>query len=165
METHEAIEKSQILSMTWRFVSACLGQADGSELTALEVRTNAIEELQHLVNRGVLEAIFSILAFTYLDVCQGSFGVWHRHLKGARSLLDLHCADREKLYAAFSATPGLQQAVTLLCWYDLMGSLALNRPLIFENWHREAIEDSFFMLVNCPREVLLHGVYLRPRWW
>lgn len=157
MESHEAIERSQILSMIWRFVSACLGQQDDkSELTALEIRTNAIEELQQLVHRGVIEAIFSILAFTYLDVCQGPFGVWHRHLQGARSLLDVHCANRDQLYAAFAATPGLQQAVTLLCWYDLMGSLALgDRPLIFENWHREAIEDSFFTLVNCPRDVLL----------
>jgi hypothetical protein len=158
-QTNSGVEKSGALSNIWKFVSGCLdygnnNQTVDSQLNALQLKATAILELQKFIENGVIEAVFSILAFTYLDVCQGEFGCWHRHLHGARSLLDLHCSNKQQLLESFTNTPGLHHAVTLLNWYDVTGVLASqDRLLIFEDWHREAIDDRFFSLVGCPKDI------------
>ncbi|ANB13459.1 hypothetical protein AWJ20_1750 [Sugiyamaella lignohabitans] len=170
VNSHKGLVKSETLSTIWKFVSSCLDYTNknnpDAELNTLQIRANAIEELQTFINNGVIEAIFSILAFTYFDVCQGSFGNWHRHLQGARSLLDLHCTNKQELLELFTNTPGLQHAVTLLNWYDVTGVIATqDRPFIFESWHREAIDDKFFSLVGCPRNIfrLIPEIYKDSR--
>lgn len=161
MPASNGVEKSEILSTIWKFVTSFLehqesptGSDQTWELESLQLKTTAIRELQQFVNEGVIEAIFSILAFTYFDVCQGSFGNWHRHIYGARSVLDIHCTNKLQLERAFENTPGLRHAITLLNWYDVLGVVASeDRPFIFEDWHREVIEDKFFLLVGCPKRV------------
>jgi hypothetical protein len=153
------VERSEILKNIWKFVSSFLdhqetGEDQDWDLQALQLKTTAIKELQTFISEGVIEAIFSILAFTYFDVCQFSFGNWHRHLYGARSVLDIHCKNKIELLVAFENTPGLRHAITLLNWYDVMGVVASeDRPFIFEDWHREVIEDKFFLLVGCPKRI------------
>lgn len=177
MVSHSRVERSEILRNIWKFVSSFLEHEETSpeedrDLQALQLKTTAIKELQTFISEGVIEAIFSILAFTYFDVCQGSFGNWHRHLYGARSVLDIHCKNKMELLVAFDNTPGLRHAVTLLNWYDVMGVVASeDRPFIFEDWHREVIEDKFFLLVGCPKRIfyifpqLFKDEAFRIRWF
>ncbi|CAN6602182.1 hypothetical protein TRVA0_002S00782 [Trichomonascus vanleenenianus] len=153
-------KKTQVLSTIWKFVSSFLNSSSNTadpgynfEYRSLQLKAAAIEELKQFINDGIIEAVFAILAFTYFDVCQGTFGGWDRHLMGARSLLDIHCPDAVQLYRKEVENPGLRHALTLLNWYDVMGAVAAgNRPLIFEDWHREIMEPPFFTLVGCPRE-------------
>lgn len=125
-----------------------------NDICCSELWTKALSELKRVLETGSIEAIFQIMTFTYLDVCQGSFGHWHQHLHGARVLLDLHCSSLESLNTMYAAKPGLCHAVTLLCWYDVMGTFAVpDRPLIFESWHRQTMDETFFESVGCPASV------------
>jgi hypothetical protein len=85
---------------------------------------------------------------------EGSFGDWERHLIGARAFLDMHCPDRVQYEIVSARTRGLQQALSLLNWYDVMGAVVhQNRSLIFEDWHRDCMEEHYFDLVGCTREI------------
>lgn len=144
---------SQILASLWHFVVSIFANANGKNKPSDTdfLWTNALSELKRYLSTGSIEAIFQIMTFTYLDVCQGSFGQWHQHLYGARVLLDLHCSNPSELQMLYSQTPGLRHALTLLCWYDVMGTFASpNRRLIFEPWHRDTMDPSFFECVGCP---------------
>ena len=117
------------------------------------LHSNALIALSRMVKAGHILAIFGITTFAYLDVREGPFGTWERHLRGARALLDTHCRSSTELKGVCDRTPGLQQAVALLNWYDVMGLIVhQDRDLIFEDWHREHMDDSLFDLVGCSRE-------------
>jgi hypothetical protein len=163
MDQQAAESKVKVLDTVWKFVESYLESTNSKpgvsfELRSLQLKANAIEELKHCINQGMLEAVFATLAFTYFDVSQGSFGLWHQHLQGARSLLDLHCSNKPQLQEACKNLPGLQHAVTLLTWYDITGVIAsirankvCSRALIFEDWHREVMDKEFFDLVGCTK--------------
>lgn len=155
--------KVKVLDTVWKYVQSYLDSKNsrqvGSvsfELWSLQLKASAIEDLKQFINQGLLEAVFATLAFAYFDVSQGSFGIWHQHIQGARSLLDLHCSNKEQLQIACKKLPGLRDALTLLAWYDMASVVANsynNRSSIpiFDDWHREVMDPDFFNLVGCSR--------------
>jgi hypothetical protein len=47
-----------------------------------------------------------------------------------------------------------EQAVSLFNWFDVMGSvIRRDKSLVFEDWHREDMDDKFLSYVGCPRDV------------
>lgn len=153
-------QRYHVLGEIWKFVTTYIDSNSYTDAEfdyhTLQLRAAAIEELKHFVNEGSVESIFAILAFTYFDVSQESFGIWHRHLQGARSLPDVHCSNLTELYKLFKELPGLDHAITLFNWWDVMGALIMdNRRLIFDSWHRQVADECFFKLVGCPRDAFL----------
>jgi hypothetical protein len=113
----------------------------------------ALSALSRMVQAGHIYAIFGITTFAFLDVREGPFGDWGRHLRGARALLDTHCCNLAQFIRVCDSTPGLRQAVSLLNWYDVMGSVVhQDQQLIFDAFHREYMDDSLFEHTGCERE-------------
>lgn len=115
--------------------------------------SRALQGLNQAVQESDILAIFGMTTLAFLDVREGPFGRWARHLRGAKALLDLHCQDFEALSRLYSTTPGLKQAVSLLLWYDVMGLVIhQDRRLIFDDFHRRDMEPTFFELVGCAQD-------------
>lgn len=122
--------------------------------------SNALQGLKRSVESGDILAVFGITVFAFLDVREGPFGYWSRHLRGARALLDVHCQDWGQLSMLYQSTPGLKQAISLLNWYDVMGAIIhKDRRLVFADFHRVELDPALFELVGCPRETFF--VYVR----
>jgi hypothetical protein len=122
--------------------------------------SNALQGLKRSVESGDILAFFGITVFAFLDVREGPFGYWSRHLRGARALLDVHCQNWGQLSNLYQSTPGLKQALSLLNWYDVMGAIIhKDRRLVFADFHRVEIDPALFDLVGCPRETFF--VYVR----
>ena len=122
--------------------------------------SNALQGLKRSVESGDILALFGITVFAFLDVREGPFGQWTRHLRGARALLDVHCRNFGELSVLYQSTPGLKQAISLLNWYDCMGAIIhKDRGLVFEDFHRVEIDPALFDLVGCPRDTFF--VYVR----
>ncbi|PVH80442.1 hypothetical protein DL98DRAFT_459456 [Cadophora sp. DSE1049] len=118
--------------------------------------TAAVQTLSQAISQSGIEAIFGIVTFAFVDVYKGPFGAWPRHLRGARALLDLHCSDGAELGILCDDTSGLQEAISILCWYDATGLIVTkDRDLIFEDWHRQFMDDSIFGLVGCPKDTFM----------
>ncbi|KHN98361.1 uncharacterized protein MAM_03485 [Metarhizium album ARSEF 1941] len=95
-------------------------------------------------------AFLGIAAFAVLEVCDSPFGEWQRHLHGAKSLLDCHCPDQRALERLSHTVTGLTDIVARLVWWDTLGAVARgSRGLIFDDWHRQAIDQSIFEVVGC----------------
>lgn len=115
--------------------------------------SRALQGLNQAVQESDILAIFGMTTLAFLDVREGPFGRWARHLCGAKALLDLHCQDFEALSQLYSTTPGLKQAVSLLQWYDVMGLVIhQDRHLIFDDFHRRDMDPTFFELVGCAQD-------------
>jgi hypothetical protein len=122
--------------------------------------TQALQGLKRSVESGDILALFGIAVFAFLDVREGPFGYWSRHLRGARALLDVHCKNWGELSNLYQVTPGLKQAISLLNWYDVMGAIIhKDRKLVFDDFHRVEIDPVLFDLVGCPQDT--YFVYVR----
>ncbi|KAH0594774.1 hypothetical protein MHUMG1_07609 [Metarhizium humberi] len=95
-------------------------------------------------------AFLGIAAFAVLEVCDSPFGEWQRHLHGAKSLLDYHCADPPALEQLSHTVTGLTEIVARLVWWDTLGAIARgSKGLIFDDWHRQTLDQSIFEVVGC----------------
>ncbi|KAK5991931.1 hypothetical protein PT974_05321 [Cladobotryum mycophilum] len=95
-------------------------------------------------------AFIGIAAFAFFEVCDSGFGEWQRHLYGAKSLLDYHCKSREQLDNLSQSITGLAEMVARLVWFDICGAIVRGTTdLIFEDWHRQILNESFFGIVGC----------------
>lgn len=142
-----------IWTFAWRQISQRLqGGTEEEGCDQDQLYADALHGLTKAVECSNILAIFGITTLAFLDVQEGPFGQWTRHLKGARALLDLHCQGYSQLLQLYASTPGLKQAVSLLNWYDVMGQLVhQDRRLVFEDFHRIEMEETLFDLVACPR--------------
>ncbi|KIW72562.1 hypothetical protein PV04_00744 [Phialophora macrospora] len=145
---------SDIWEFAWkRTASNCNYPDEDVNSNPQFLHLTALSALSRMVQAGHIYAIFGITTFAFLDVREGPFGDWGRHLRGARALLDTHCGNLAQFIRVCDSTPGLQQAVSLLNWYDVMGSVVhQDRQLIFDEFHREYMDDSLFELTGCERE-------------
>lgn len=115
--------------------------------------TAAIKALLQAIDQEGIEAIFGIATFAFIDVYKAPFGAWSRHLRGARAVLDLHSPTPERFSQLCLKVKGLQEVLSLLCWYDVTGLMVRrDRHLIFEDWHRDLMDGSLFDLVGCPSD-------------
>ncbi|KAK1640531.1 hypothetical protein BDP81DRAFT_368399 [Colletotrichum phormii] len=116
--------------------------------------TAAVEALLQSVDQEGIKSIFGIATFAFIDVYKEPFAAWSQHLRGARAVLDLHSPPPERFAELCSEINGLQEVVSLLCWYDTTGlMIRRDRGLIFEDWHREFMDNNLFELVGCPKDV------------
>lgn len=144
---------ADVWQLVWRRTSGHQHSDDSIDMDSLRLHIAALRGINHATENGDIFAVFGIVTFAFLDVYEGSFGDWQQHLRGARALLDLHCPDRDRLIAAYGQVPGLSQAVSLLVWYDIMGTfLRRHGSTTFEDWHRAGMDDEFFRLVHCPKD-------------
>lgn len=98
-------------------------------------------------------ALLGIATFAFFEVCDGPFGEWQCHLYGARSLLDHHCNSRLDLDRLSQEITGLTEIVAHLVWFDTIGTIIRGHTgLIFDDWHRQTLDESFFNGVGCPSE-------------
>ncbi|QKX57183.1 uncharacterized protein TRUGW13939_04291 [Talaromyces rugulosus] len=146
-----------LVSRIWDFVRArmqgyvTVGSPEQSSMDAVRFHVAALMELAEAVEEAHPVALFGIAAFAFFEVCDGSFGEWQRHLKGARSLLDIHCRSKADLDQLSRDISGLTHIVAHLVWFDTMGAIIRgSRGLIFDDWHRETLMDGFFARVGCP---------------
>ncbi|CAH0052444.1 unnamed protein product [Clonostachys solani] len=107
-------------------------------------------------------AILGIAAFAVFEVCNGPFGQWQHHIRGAKSLLDHHCRSRDDLNKLSKSIPGLIDVVARLAWFDLCGTLTKTdgSTLILDDWHHNVFDDDFFRMVGCPADCyrVLHDI-------
>ncbi|KAI3097345.1 transcriptional regulator family: Fungal Specific TF [Penicillium roqueforti] len=151
-------EGIQLISRTLNFARSRIQDANNKE--SLQSHLVALTNLNQVVQSAHPIALFGIATFAMFEVCCGSFGNWHCHLQGARSLLDLHCqhkADLDNLCGEISA---LADILAYLVWFDVTGALVRESPLIFEDWHRETLTIGFFDSVGCPADTFDLFVYL-----
>lgn len=143
---------SELWQLIWQRVSEPVLNRDvGVDFLALH--SAALEELRKATMHGDIMAMFGIVTFSFLDVFEGPFGDWDKHLLGARALIDLHCKTWEELDALYNEVPGLQHAMFLLIWYDIMGTFISGKSSpIFDDLHRASISEDFFGLVRCPKD-------------
>lgn len=150
-----------VWAFAWKRISLRMngGSPDdglGSDL----LYSNALQGLKRSVESGDILAVFGITVFAFLDVREGPFGYWTRHLRGARALLDVHCRNWGELSNLYQTTPGLKQAISLLNWYDVMGAIIhKDRGLVFDDFHRVEVDPVLFDLVGCARDTFF--VYVR----
>ena len=131
---------------------------DNSEFYKLAALASLSETLQ----TASPVAFLGITVFAFLEVVSDApFGQWQRHLRGARSLLDYHCRDREEFSSLSCRVTGLTEMVVYLAWWDTIGTIIRrlsgsysddDNELIFLDWHRDVIDDDFFGVVGCPAE-------------
>lgn len=140
-------ETVQLISRTLRFAQSRL---KGSDRRSIQSHLMALGNLSKVIESGHPIALFGIATFAIFEVCCGSFGQWHRHLHGARSLLDLHCHSREDIDRLASQMPGLTDVLAYLLWFDVTGALVRESDLIFDDWHREIMSSQFLDSVGCP---------------
>ncbi|KAG6038962.1 hypothetical protein E4U41_003417 [Claviceps citrina] len=95
-------------------------------------------------------ALLCIAGFAVLEVCDSPFGEWQRHLRGAKSLLDVHCPDFRSLKRLSRIVTGLGEVVARLVWFDTLGAIARgSQGLIFDDWHRQTVDPALFHVVGC----------------
>ncbi|KPI38822.1 uncharacterized protein AB675_5782 [Cyphellophora attinorum] len=150
-----------VWAFAWKRISLRMtGASHNDGLDQDLLYSNALQGLKRSVESGDILALFGITVFAFLDVREGPFGHWTRHLRGARALLDVHCSNFGELSVLYSSTPGLKQAISLLNWYDCMGAVIhKDRGLVFADFHRFEIDPVLFDLVGCPRDTFF--VYVR----
>ncbi|KAL7794306.1 hypothetical protein V8C37DRAFT_377184 [Trichoderma ceciliae] len=113
-------------------------------------RLDALMSLKDALKATNPFAFIGIAAFAFFEVCDSGFGDWQRHLYGAKSLLDYHCKSRAELDNLSRSVTGLGEMVVRLVWFDTCGSIIRGTSdLIFESWHRDLLNDSFFRTVGC----------------
>lgn len=141
-------ETIQLISRTLSFARTRL-QGDNNK-RAIKLHLEALTNLNKVIGSAHPIALFGIATFAIFEVCCGSFGAWHCHLHGARSLLDLHCRNKTDLDSLVERIQGLTDVLAYLVWFDVTGALVQDRALIFEDWHREILRSTFFDSVGCP---------------
>ncbi|KAJ5161129.1 hypothetical protein N7492_006521 [Penicillium capsulatum] len=141
-------EAIQLISRTLSFARSRL-QGDDDQ-GAIQSHLVALTNLSQVIESAHPVALFGIATFAMFEVCCGSFGAWHCHLHGARSLLDLHCSNKTDLDGLVDRIPGLADVLAYLVWFDVTGALIQGRGLIFEDWHRGVLCPTFFESVGCP---------------
>ena len=113
-------------------------------------RLGTIIGLNEAVEAANPFAILGIAAFALLEVHEGPFGEWQRHLQGARSLLDHHCRTPEALTKLSVTVTGLVRIVYQLVWLDTLGALARGTTgLIFDDWHRDMLDAEYLLTMAC----------------
>ena len=148
----------KLISRTLSFARSQLRGSDNKQ--SIQTHLGALTNLSKVIESGHPIALFGIATFAMFEVCCGSFGRWHRHLQGARSLLDLHCRNKSELDGLAAQIPGLEEILAYLVWFDVTGALVQNRPLIFDDWHRQVLGPSFFLSVGCPSDSFELFAYL-----
>jgi hypothetical protein len=113
-------------------------------------RLAALVGLNEALEAGNPFAFLGIAAFAVLEVCDSPFGEWQRHLHGAKSLLDYHCPDPPALAQLSHTVTGLTEIVARLVWWDTLGAIARgSKGLIFDDWHRQTLDQRLFQVVGC----------------
>ncbi|KAJ5289102.1 Protein of unknown function DUF3468 [Penicillium angulare] len=143
-------EAVKLISRTLSFAHSRLQGSDNKQ--SIQTHLGALTNLSKVIDSGHPIALFGIATFAIFEVCCGSFGQWHRHLQGARSLLDLHCRNKTELDTLVSEIPGLADVLAYLVWFDLTGALVGDRALIFDALHRQVLSPAFFDSVGCPSD-------------
>jgi hypothetical protein len=151
-------EGIQLISRTLSFARSRIEDANNKD--SIQSHLVALTNLSQVIESAHPIALFGIATFAMFEVCCGSFGNWHCHLQGARSLLDLHCRDKAELDDLCSEISGLADVLAYLVWFDVTGALVRKSPLIFEDWHRETLSNTFFDSVGCPADTFDLFVYL-----
>ena len=143
---NEAIE---LISRTLSFARFRLQGTDDKD--SIQSHLTALSNLSRVIQSAHPVALFGIGTFAMFEVCCGSFGQWHRHLQGARSLLDLHCHNQSDIDHLTRQIPGLADVLAYLVWFDVTGALVReDGALIFDDWHRKCLHWGFFESVGCP---------------
>ena len=135
-----------------RILSFARSRLRGENNGAIQSHVVALTNLSKVIESLHPVALFGIATFAMFEVCCGSFGAWHCHLHGARSLLDLHCRDKADMDSLVSQIPGLADVLAYLVWFDVTGALVQERDLIFDYWHRGILSPAFFDSVGCPAD-------------
>ncbi|KAJ5565950.1 hypothetical protein N7535_007588 [Penicillium sp. DV-2018c] len=151
-------EGVELISRTLSFARSRIQDTNNKE--SIQSHLVALTNLSQVIKSAHPVALFGIATFAMFEVCCGSFGNWHCHLQGARSLLDLHCRRKGDLDDLCSEITGLADILAYLVWFDVTGALVSESPLIFEDWHRQTLSDTFFESVGCPAETFDLFVYL-----
>jgi hypothetical protein len=160
-ENYTSNEAIQLVSRIWDFARSRMqgynnstsGPGEASSIESVRYHVAALMGLNEAIESAHPVALFGIATFAFFEVCDGSFGEWQCHLYGARSLLDFHCRSRADLDQLSEEILGLADIVAHLVWFDTMGTIIRgSRGLIFDGWHRETLNDSFFAVVGCPRD-------------
>ncbi|KAJ5210714.1 Amidase [Penicillium cf. griseofulvum] len=151
-------EGIQLITRTLSFARSRIQDANNKE--SLQSHLVALTNLSQVIQSAHPIALFGIATFAMFEVCCGSFGNWHCHLQGARSLLDLHCQHKADLDALCGEISGLADVLAYLVWFDVTGALVRESPLIFEDWHRATLSAVFFDSVGCPADTFDLLVYL-----
>ncbi|KAI9040167.1 uncharacterized protein KD926_008490 [Aspergillus affinis] len=160
------IEAIELIAHTLEFARARINGAKqqqhptSSTLTSIQLNVAVLMGLSQLVESAHPLALFGIATFAIFEVCSGSFGRWHCHLHGARSLLDLHCRNRADFETLSRRITGLGDVLRYLVWFDTTGALMRGGNLIFDDWHRETLQTSFYESVGCPPETFELFVHL-----
>lgn len=152
---HEGIE---LMSRTLSFARARV-RGDNDQ-QSIQSHLGALSNLNKVIESAHPIALLGIATFAIFDVCCGSFGEWHRHLQGARSLLDLHCRHKTDFDGLATQIPGLAEVLAYLVWFDVTGALVRQSGLIFSDWHRCIIRSAFFDAVGCPPDTFELFAYL-----
>ncbi|KAJ5970709.1 uncharacterized protein N7479_000627 [Penicillium vulpinum] len=151
-------EGIELISRTLSFARSRIQDANNKE--SLQSHLMALTNLSQVIQSAHPIALFGIATFAMFEVCCGSFGNWHCHLQGARSLLDLHCQRKADFDNLCNEISGLADVLAYLVWFDVTGALVRESPLIFEDWHRETLSPGFFDSVGCPPDTFDLFVYL-----
>ncbi|KAJ5154515.1 Protein of unknown function DUF3468 [Penicillium coprophilum] len=151
-------EGIQLITRTLSFARSRIQDANNKE--SLQSHLVALTNLSQVIQSAHPIALFGIATFAMFEVCCGSFGNWHCHLQGARSLLDLHCQHKADFDDLCGEISGLADVLAYLVWFDVTGALVRESPLIFEDWHRETLSTGFLDSVGCPADTFDLLVYL-----
>ncbi|CAG8083010.1 unnamed protein product [Penicillium olsonii] len=151
-------EGVQLISRTLNFARSRIKDADNN--ASIQSHLVALTNLSQVIESAHPVALFGIATFAMFEVCCGSFGNWHCHLQGARSLLDLHCRDKRALDDLCAEISGLAEVLAYLVWFDVTGALVRESSLIFDDWHREILNAEFLDSVGCPVDTFELFVYL-----
>ncbi|KAJ5864751.1 uncharacterized protein N7529_006667 [Penicillium soppii] len=151
-------EGVQLISRTLSFARSRIEDAGNKE--SIQSHLIALTNLSQVIESAHPIALFGIATFAMFEVCCGSFGNWHCHLQGARSLLDLHCQHKGALDDLCGEISGLANVLAYLVWFDVTGALVRESSLIFDDWHRETLDAEFFDSVGCPADTFEFLVYL-----
>lgn len=151
-------EGVQLISRILNFARSRIEDTDNNQ--SIQSHLVALTNLSQVIESGHPIALFGIATFAMFEVCCGSFGNWHCHLQGARSLLDLHCRNRSALDGLCKKIPGLADVLVYLVWFDVTGALVRRSSLIFDDWHRDILDADFFDSVGCPVDTFELCVYL-----
>ncbi|KAF7553502.1 hypothetical protein G7Z17_g3589 [Cylindrodendrum hubeiense] len=157
-----SVEAIRLVSRLYDFMQARIESCPTDALTEGETsesvdvarhRLAALMELNEALQTANPFAILGIAAFAVFEVSDSAFGEWQCHLYGARSLLDCHCQSRPELDQLSESVIGLKEIVARLVWFDTMGAVVRGTTdLIFDDWHRELLNDTFFDAVGCPAD-------------
>lgn len=136
------------------------GRAMTESMDAARHRLAALVGLNEALRVANPLALLAIAAFAFFEVYDSEFGEWQRHVYGARSLLDYHCRSRAELEQLSVTVTGLTEIVARLVWFDVLGAIARQSTgLIFDDWHREVLNEGFFEVVGCAADTF--DLYVR----